>query len=403
MTPLSNNSLCSVLFEMNWQHNGIKHKETYFARKVNLWRDTFPPGIKESLLDMPVGEKVNHELKPGLGDIPEHDQHLVKQLKRKQFNGRLPDNTWLEPRYGRYYPKGRLRDQPNIFRSNITPFRVVDLDESTLHADLNHPMAGKPVETTLQVVKVMDKIDERGGTCMDWVRTIIDGPGMQARVNGRPTQFLAGNALERQDSAQDILFYTKPRLVTHIDDTAIQTVTDIYERLIPADAHVLDLMSSWKSHLPKDGAYKNVTGLGMNLQELEKNIQLTDFLVHDLNKNPTLPFDNAQYNAAVCTVSVEYLTQPLDVFKQVARVLKPGGVFIVTFSNRWFPPKVVNIWKEIHEFERLGLVTEYFLDSGMFDNIHTISVRGLNRPADDKYYKDLEFSDPVYGVYGYTT
>jgi SAM-dependent methyltransferase len=94
------------------------------------------------------------------------------------------------------------------------------------------------------------------------------------------------------------------------------------------------------------------------------------------------------------------LTDPLEVFEDVARVLRPGGVFVVTFSNRWFPPKVVRVWEHIHEFERIGLVAEYFLRSGAFGELGTYSMRGLPRPRTDQYAGELPFSDPVYAVWG---
>jgi SAM-dependent methyltransferase len=97
---------------------------------------------------------------------------------------------------------------------------------------------------------------------------------------------------------------------------------------------------------------------------------------------------------------VEYLTRPLDVFADVGRVLKPGGTFVVTFSNRWFPPKVIRVWERIHEFERVGLVMEYFMRSGAYSDLGTYSMRGLPRPRDDKYAGELLLSDPVYAVWG---
>jgi SAM-dependent methyltransferase len=164
---------------------------------------------------------------------------------------------------------------------------------------------------------------------------------------------------------------------------------------------VLDLMSSWKSHLPQGLRLEQVSGLGLNEKELAKNYDLTDWVVHDLNKNPILPYEAESYDAAVCTVSVEYLIDPETVFKEIGRILRPGGIFIVTFSNRWFPEKVIHIWKELHDFERMGLVMEYFRRSQMFKDLETYSIRGLPRPENDKYFPDLMESDPIYAVWGY--
>jgi SAM-dependent methyltransferase len=163
---------------------------------------------------------------------------------------------------------------------------------------------------------------------------------------------------------------------------------------------VLDLMSSWQSHLPDDFELRQLSGLGLNATEMEKNPRLSDHIVHDLNQTPRLPYADASYDLVVCTVSVEYLVRPFEVFSEVARVLRPGGVFATVFSNRWFPTKAVRIWSELHEFERMGLVLEYFRNAHLFNDLHSYSIRGLARPSDDKYIAQTPYSDPIYAVWG---
>jgi SAM-dependent methyltransferase len=230
-----------------------------------------------------------------------------------------------------------------------------------------------------------------------------DGPGMQARWRGRPTDFWSDGPFERADAQADPAFYAPPRFVQHIDAAAIGQVTALYGRLLPRGGRILDLMSSWVSHLPDDLAPAAVTGLGMNRRELDANPRLTARVVHDLNRDPSLPFPADAFDAAVCTVSVDYLVRPFDVFAELARVLRPGGRLVVTFSNRWFPPKVVRIWTEVHEFERMGIVLEYFLRSGRFADLETLSVRGLPRPADDEYAAQMPWADPIYAVWATAT
>jgi SAM-dependent methyltransferase len=164
--------------------------------------------------------------------------------------------------------------------------------------------------------------------------------------------------------------------------------------------HVLDLMSSWKSHIPDNLGLKKLTGLGLNRQELEKNDALNERVVHDLNENPILPFESNEFDAAICTVSVEYLIHPMEVFNELSRVLQPGGVLIITFSNRWFPTKVIQIWKDLHEFERMGLALEYFERTGKFKNLETYSLKGLPRPRHDKYFPGIRDSDPIFAIWG---
>jgi hypothetical protein len=266
--------------------------------------------------------------------------------------------------------------------------------------DVGHPLSFHPLSLTMTVGQVCAKASERGGSSVDWVGLLTEGPGMQARWQGRPTDFFSGKPFSRRDEQADDRFYGSPRLVHHLDETARDMMADLYKRFVKDSMQVLDLMSSWVSHLPKGVNPAKVSGLGMNRTEMEQNPKLTDVHVHDLNAVPALPCENESFDVAICSVSVEYLTQPLEVFADVARVLKPGGTFVVTFSNRWFPPKVVRIWEQIHEFERVGLVMEYFLKSGAFDNLGTYSMRGLPRPRDDKYASELSLSDPVYAVWG---
>ena len=163
---------------------------------------------------------------------------------------------------------------------------------------------------------------------------------------------------------------------------------------------VLDLMSSWQSHIPGRHRLKRLVGLGLNQRELDRNHQLTESIVQDLNVEPKLPFPDDTFDVVLCTVSVEYLIDPLAVFDEVARVLKSGGYMVVTFSNRWFSTKAILLWKELHEFERMGLVLEYFMQTGAFDDLHTYSMRGLPRPHDDKYFPEIFYSDPLYVIWG---
>jgi SAM-dependent methyltransferase len=170
----------------------------------------------------------------------------------------------------------------------------------------------------------------------------------------------------RQDESADGLFYREPRFVTHIDDATIRALTHLYAEVIPAGADVLDLMSSWVSHLPEGVAYGRVAGLGMNEAELRGNPRLTDHAVHDLNRVPELPYADATFDVVVNAVSVQYLTRPVEVFASVARVLRPGGTFLVACSHRMFPTKAVAVWQALTADDRIRLVGSYFALAGRF-------------------------------------
>jgi SAM-dependent methyltransferase len=138
----------------------------------------------------------------------------------------------------------------------------------------------------------------------------------------------------------------------------------------------------------------------MNATELAANPRLAGWLLHDLNREPCLPFADDSFDVVICSASVEYLLQPRTIFSEAGRVLGAGGRFIVTLSDRWFPPKVTRLWTELHPFERMGLVLDYFRHSGCFGELATESWRGWPRPADDKYYPRSLLADPVYAVWG---
>jgi SAM-dependent methyltransferase len=170
----------------------------------------------------------------------------------------------------------------------------------------------------------------------------------------------------RYDESDDALFYAPPRLVTHIDDAAIGALTRFYRERLPAGGRILDLMSSWVSHLPADVDYASVAGLGMNAAELEANGRLTERVVHNLNREPRLPWPNGAFDGAVVTVSVQYLTRPVEVFAEVGRCLVAGAPFIVSFSNRCFPTKAVLAWQSLDDGGHAELVAFYFALSGAF-------------------------------------
>ncbi len=190
---------------------------------------------------------------------------------------------------------------------------------------------------------------------------------------------------EPADRSPDPVFYSWPRLVTHIDEQAIAAVGALYDELgIAGD--VLDLMGSWVSHFrtPPD----RLTVLGMNADELDANPAAADTVVHDLNAEPRLPFPDASFDAAVCCVSVDYLTRPVEVFTEVARVVRPGGRFVCTFSNRCFPTKAIRGWLYAGDEEHGEIVARYFRLAG-----------GWDEPRVERRTAPLHPGDPLFAVW----
>jgi SAM-dependent methyltransferase len=164
----------------------------------------------------------------------------------------------------------------------------------------------------------------------------------------------------KQDPTNDNDFYLAPRFVTHVDEGFIDQLTQLYREKLQPNSRILDLMSSWVSHLPDDIEFAHVEGHGMNREELAKNPHLDSYFVQNLNQNPKLPLHDADFDAVLITVSVQYLQYPEAVFAEIYRILKPGGIVIVSFSNRMFFQKAIAIWRDNSEAGRVELVKQYF-------------------------------------------
>lgn len=199
-------------------------------------------------------------------------------------------------------------------------------------------------------------------------------------------------AFRRQDEAPDEEFYRVPRLVTHIDDRAIAAVTQLYREHFPAGGAILDLMSSWVSHLPPEVRYRRVVGLGMNETELRRNPRLDEYVIQNLNANPKLSFEDAEFDGAGICVSIDYLTHPIEVLRELGRVSKPGAPVVISFSNRCFPTKAVAVWRSLDDAGHMRLVQQYLREAGNWDYIHSL----------DRSPRRM-FSDPLYAVISHST
>jgi hypothetical protein len=200
---------------------------------------------------------------------------------------------------------------------------------------------------------------------------------------------LPPGAFDRIDEGPDERFYEPARLVYHIDDGAVAALTEFYRGLLPPGGVVLDLMSSWVSHLPPDISYSKVIGHGMNAEELAANPRLARWFVQNLNRDPNLPLADAGIDAATICVSIQYLTQPAAVLREVARVLRPGAPLAISFSNRCFWQKAVAIWRALDDEKHARLVELYLRHAG-FSAIQTHRLR--------EWVEDE--SDPLYVVVG---
>lgn len=348
---------------MKLLHAALRFRVNYFSdlgrHQVVIWMPGDTPPVDAQ---MDVGPKIEHEVPNAVF------RSDIAPLK-----------------LGRFYPS-------QLLHADGAPgpmFRVTKLGETSFVANFSHPLQGR-------IFSIDSGKSDISTEPVGRVEQLLEWSGMETQMQ-TPTDFAGPDAFSREDEAPDIEFYAQPRKLIHIDTVCARRIQALYRTVLPENARVLDLMAGWRSHLPD--TVQSAVGLGMNAEELADNPQLAERIVKDINADPTLPFADASFDALVCTVSFEYLTQPHQIVAEARRVLKPGGMFAVTLSNRYFPPKVIKLWTQLHPMERMAWVGTLIKQAG-FRKVETYIERGLKRPRDDRYADTLTESDPLFATWG---
>nr|VFJ94944.1 MAG: Methyltransferase domain-containing protein [Candidatus Kentron sp. H]VFJ95889.1 MAG: Methyltransferase domain-containing protein [Candidatus Kentron sp. H]VFK01940.1 MAG: Methyltransferase domain-containing protein [Candidatus Kentron sp. H] len=389
----------SIEFSLSWVSEYARHVDRYFAEKVDFWRDIFPGTMEQNISALRAGETCRETFDSGIL-VPAHEDGKIFRIKGETFETNQGGQT-ITPRRGRFYPQGFAWSALGCYKGNFTPFRLIDIVGEAMLVDTNHPLARYPLILEAKYVEKLGAIEQHGGTCNHIAEMVTNqGPGMQIPHPDATTDFYASYPFPRINEGDDTIFYQLPRIVNHLDNAAIGQVETLYSRCLSPGMKILDLMSSWTSHLPASLSDCAVTGLGLNARELAANKRLSDTVIHDLNANSSLPFEDNEFDAVICTASIEYLIRPIEVISEAARTLKPGGVFITIFSDRWFPGKEILPWPDMHHFERLGFVFDLYRKVSAFRDLHTESIRGLPRPWDDPHIRETLTSDPIFAVWG---
>lgn len=399
---LDSQGLAAMTFTLRWFDGRATHQDELHVPKFSVWReaDFLPGALGQQMPGMRVGDSTQVTVPDGelTGGWDESRQFAASP---DNFDRHYRRGLTVEPRRGRFYPQGFFHGAHGVVREALEPARITALDAELMRVDLNHPLARFPLQVECRLDRVLPGSDTRGGRCTSPLDDLARYAGLAAPLADGATTDFGDDAqgMARMDQRDDSVFYAQARMVQHLDARAIETVNALYRRLIPRDAAVLDLMASHDSHL-QGCTLRSLHLVGMNADELAANAASTAQLVQDLNRVQRLPFDDASLDAVVCTASVEYLVNPHAVFAEILRVLRPGGVFIITFSNRWFPGKAIQVWSELHEYERLGMVTQWLQQNG-FDRLNTLSSRGWPRPENDAHAAETGLSDPVYAAWGF--
>ena len=394
--------LAAMTFTARWCDGRATHRDELHVPKFSVWReaDFLPGDLGQEIPGMCAGDSAQAAAPAGelTGGWDERRQFSTSP---DNFDRHYRRGLTVEPRRGRFYPQGFFHGAHGVVREALEPARITALDAERMRVDLNHPLARFPLQVQCRLDRVLPGSDTRGGRCSSPLDDLARYAGLAAPLSaGAVTDFGdEGRGMARMDEREDSTFYAQARMVQHLDTRAIETVNALYRRLIPDEARVLDLMASHDSHL-QGCTLGSLHLIGMNADELAANPAASAYGVQDLNREHGLPFDDRSLDVVVCTASVEYLVRPHAVFAEVLRVLRPGGVFITTFSNRWFPTKAIQVWSELHEYERLGMVTQWLQQAG-FDGLNTLSSRGWPRPENDPHAGETALSDPVYAAWGF--
>lgn len=395
MQKITDKSRFAGLIILKYNEMGCSFEDRLYAAGMNMWRDVFPGDGREMLLGKNVGDVV--VLSVDGADYPQlvYDPTLVRNVRKNQIDD-VGCSLILCP--NRFYPQKILKGVAGVFNNTMAPCRFVKFNNDTAIFDLNHPLAGRNVQFSLEILEIFPEDRKRGGRCEDWLeKAAIDGPGMQCCYGEDSPLLMPSGWNSREDETSDENFYRKPRMVQHLDSTALKIITDEYGKLAHPAADVLDVMGSWNSHMPLEYPM-NLTVVGMNKSELEANERAKETVVRDLNVQKSLPWESCSFDLVVCTASIEYLTSPETIVKEIARVLRPGGKVAISFSNRWFPTKAIALWSKLHDFEKMGFVRR-LLAGGGFEKLSSLSVRGYPRPDDDPH-PEIAQADPVFFVCG---
>lgn len=398
----------SIRYESNY---GL-HIDNLYIQKNNLRAviETLPAAIRNDLNALgDETSKTYDYIREMLFNNNDHVQTIA--VAQEDFIRHPGHNIDIEPRYGRFYPATLFNSEKlspsNSMSKRMIPIRIIDLMHKELLVCTRHPLCD--YNTTLTIERLEPDHDTQAVAAKvvaavevpllnaRQIPDFLTGPGMQLRYGDKATDFFSDDAFQRADETVDSDFYSQARHINHMDEAAQKQLKSVYNGLIPGYSDILDLMSSINSHIDETLESKKITGLGLNGEELTVNPVLDEVVIHDINQQQRLPFDDASFDIIVCSLSIEYITQPSRLFDEVARVLRPGGRFIISFSNRWFPTKTVQVWNNLHDFERIGLVMEHFIGSAHFGDINTYSLRGIPRPSNDRH--KIPLSDPIYVVW----
>ncbi|MEH6456680.1 MAG: class I SAM-dependent methyltransferase [Cocleimonas sp.] len=397
---MKNKKLADIDFKLEWKSPFAEHTDIFRVHKVDIDNDKLPADFAKKVAALKVGKSCSQTFPAkDLLDEP-HSSHKMIRFKPALFDSNFKGQNSPAILY-RFYPSAIAWQGLDTDVSDYAPFRLISMSDDTLVGDRNHPLSKYYLTLTASKIKEVKAPDDNERRRRHIGKLItFRGPGMQAPFEyGDPVffaQYPFQRSLQYASELKDDQQVSKPQL----DSIAIEEITKLHSELLPKYSKVLDLMSGESSFLNDDYEAGLLSGIGTNEEALNANQRLDTYQLQDLNTNVVLPFEDNSFDDAICTLAIETLTDPLEVMKEIARVINPEGKFIITFSNNNFPDQAISLWSQLHPFERTQLVLEYFRQTGLFKEINTFSKRGVLKLIDSKNHNKKHISEPVYAVWG---
>ena len=399
MGRVPENIYIDALLGIRWDGLDCGFEDWLFIPDINPGKDRLPPGMITQMADVSPGDKIEQLYQTGeLVSGWRPDRCL--QLRADQFQPAPHTTSSSRFRLGRYYPAEHVCKIAAVEARKNHRCRIIEASNDRYMLDCNHPLSRHPIRMIMQVEAVHQGSHGDADHNRDIAAMVCDqGPGLQDRLPQQETDFFSDQPFRRQDEGDDADYFRAPSLTPFWDRRALAQVSAHYDRLIPAQAHILDLMAG--AHSPLEESSLDIARLccaGLNAAELVHNPICHQRLVLNVNTIEALPFADQQFDVVLIHAAIEYVTQPFLLFREISRVVKPRGRIIISFTNRWLPDKAIRLWSDVDEFERPAIILSYLRSTGTFSNFQSYSKRGLSA-ADEDRRAGFIHSDPVYLVW----
>lgn len=388
---MSKRQLTDVEFTLEWKSTSATHTDTFFVSKVDLYQDKLPGNLANRIIELNVGESDSHTYSAKEILTEDYSSEKVIHFESNLFDQNFKGHN-SPPILHRYYPSAIAHKGLNTDNSDYTPFRIISMNDEKIVADKNHPLSKYYLTLRSRKLNEYEYPQTLKKRKRDIGKLITSrGPGMQALFEYGDSVFFDKYPLESssQQAPQKI----------KVDSLAAEQISKLYSENLAPFSKVLDLISDDNSYLDEEYKTGLLTGVGAQEASLSTNQRLDTYQIQDLNKHTLLDFEDNSFDDAICTLAFQQLVDPKSIMKEVARVVNSGGKFIVSFTDNGDSSNDIGLWRQLHPFERLQLVLEYFRQSELFTDIHTFSKRGVLRTSIEQETDNKKVSDPIYAVW----